>query len=117
MADVGVLPLATPPSTGHRLIGVGVPRKEDDRLLRGEGQFTDDVERPHVVEMAVGRCPYPHARIVSVDASAAVAVDGVYDVLLPGDVAGRSEVIGIPAARAGRPAHPSSRPCSGRRHL
>jgi carbon-monoxide dehydrogenase large subunit len=106
MADVGVLPLATPPSTGHRLIGVGVPRKEDDRLLRGEGQFTDDVERPHVVEMAVGRCPYPHARIVSVDASAAVALDGVYDVLLPGDVAGRSEVIGILRPVPGAPPIP-----------
>jgi carbon-monoxide dehydrogenase large subunit len=62
-------------------IGSSVPRKEDDRLLRGDGRFTDDVEPSHVLHMAVARCPYPHARIVRVDADAARALPGVKHVL------------------------------------
>jgi carbon-monoxide dehydrogenase large subunit len=78
-----------------RVIGIDVPRKEDDRLLRGAGQFVDDVNRGHIVEIAVGRCPYPHARIRSIDTSAARELDGVYEVLVGSDVAERSEPIGI----------------------
>ncbi|HTW21006.1 MAG TPA: xanthine dehydrogenase family protein molybdopterin-binding subunit [Mycobacteriales bacterium] len=78
-----------------RIIGTDVPRKEDDRLLRGAGQFVDDVNRAHVVEMAVGRCPYPHARIRSIDVQAARELDGVYDILTGADIAERSEPIGI----------------------
>ena len=61
-------------------IGSSVSRKEDDRLLRGEGRFADDVEPGHCLHMAVGRCPFPHARIVSIDVSEAVALEGVEDV-------------------------------------
>ena len=78
-----------------RVVGRDMARKEDDRLLRGAGRFVDDVNPSHTVEMAVGRCPYPHARILRVDATAAARLDGVYDVLLPGDVATRTEPIGI----------------------
>ena len=38
------------------------PRKEDDRLLRGDGRFTDDVDLPRTLHLAVARCPFPHAR-------------------------------------------------------
>jgi carbon-monoxide dehydrogenase large subunit len=78
-----------------RVIGTYTPRKEDERLLRGAGQFVDDVNRGHVVDMAVGRCPYPHARIVSIDVSAALVLDGVFDVLTGADVKRRTEPIGI----------------------
>ena len=47
--------------------GRSVSRKEDDRLLRGEGRFTDDVDPAHGLHMAVGRCPFPHARIEALD--------------------------------------------------
>lgn len=56
-------------------------------LLRGEGQFTDDVDRAHAAEMAVGRCPYPHARIVGVDAAAALELPGVLQVITGNDAA------------------------------
>jgi carbon-monoxide dehydrogenase large subunit len=88
------------------VIGTDAPRKEDDRLLRGAGQFVDDVNRAHIVEMAVGRCPYPHARIRSIDITAALALDGVYDVLTGADVARRSEPIGILRPVPGAPAIP-----------
>jgi len=95
-----------PARAATRVIGTDVPRKEDDRLLRGAGQFVDDVNRAHIVEMAVGRCPYPHARIRSIDVSAALALDGVYDVLTGADVARRTEPIGILRPVPGAPVIP-----------
>ncbi|WP_106475894.1 xanthine dehydrogenase family protein molybdopterin-binding subunit [Phytohalomonas tamaricis] len=68
-------------SLKHRLIGTSVPRTEDERLLRGDGRFTDDVQFAHQLEMAVGRCPFPHARILSIDVSRALELEGVKHVL------------------------------------
>ena len=62
-------------------IGAAVLRKEDDRLLTGRGQFTDDINRPGQTHMYILRSPLAHARIVSVDASAAEAAPGVVAVL------------------------------------
>ncbi|MDC0033429.1 xanthine dehydrogenase family protein molybdopterin-binding subunit [Alphaproteobacteria bacterium] len=60
-------------------IGQSVPRLEDRRLLRGEGQFVDDVTLPNMAVMAILRSPHAHARIRSVDLSAARAFSGVID--------------------------------------
>jgi aerobic carbon-monoxide dehydrogenase large subunit len=90
----------------QRVLGAGVPRKEDDRLLRGAGQFTDDVDRPRSVEMAVGRSPYPHARILNVDVSAALELDGVLQVITAAEVAARSGPIRILRPVPGAPAIP-----------
>jgi carbon-monoxide dehydrogenase large subunit len=76
-------------------IGRWVPRKEDDRLLRGDGRFTDDVDLPHALHMAVLRCPFPHARITRIDASAAMTMPGVRQVLVGSDVARRSRPITV----------------------
>ncbi len=67
-------------------IGARVLRKEDDRLLRGEGQFTDDVDPAHALHMAVGRCPFPRARIEALDISPALELEGVRHVLVGADV-------------------------------
>jgi carbon-monoxide dehydrogenase large subunit len=88
------------------MMGTSPTRKEDDRLLRGAGRFADDVDPARVVEMAVGRCPYPHARIVGIDISAAVDADGVLEVLVGADVAARSEPIGILRPVPGAPVIP-----------
>ncbi|QYC42577.1 Carbon monoxide dehydrogenase large chain [Nonomuraea coxensis DSM 45129] len=48
-------------------------RKEDARFIRGRGTYTDDVRLPGMLYGAVLRSPHAHARIVSVDASAAEA--------------------------------------------
>ncbi|MCY1138235.1 aerobic carbon-monoxide dehydrogenase large subunit [Actinoplanes sp. Pm04-4] len=52
-------------------------RKEDPRLLRGRGRFTDDVQLPGMLHLAILRSPFAHARVVSVDTSAAEASPGV----------------------------------------
>jgi CO/xanthine dehydrogenase Mo-binding subunit len=69
-------------------VGSSVPRKEDQRLLRGEGIYFDDRGRGresgfvHLV-----RSPYAHARIKSIDVSKAMALDGVYGTLTGEEVA------------------------------
>ncbi len=85
------------PSALHarRGLGADAPRKEDARLLCGAGRFTDDVEPAHSVEMAVGRCPYPHARIRRIEVAAALGLDGVLEILVGSDIAIRTEPIGI----------------------
>ena len=48
-------------------IGQPVRRKEDDRLIRGEGRFSDDFNLPGQVYAAVVRSIYPHAHIRDID--------------------------------------------------
>ncbi|MEA2279703.1 MAG: aerobic carbon-monoxide dehydrogenase large subunit [Solirubrobacteraceae bacterium] len=86
---------ATRPTVRSGVIGSSVDRKEDDRLLRGEGRFGDDIDPAHGLHMAVGRCPFPHARIVSIDISEALRLEGVEDVLVGKDVAERSDPISV----------------------
>lgn len=55
-------------------IGYGrMLRKEDPRFLRGRGRYTDDVQLPGMLHLAILRAPMAHARIVSIDISAAQA--------------------------------------------
>ncbi len=62
------------PSQRSTPVGYGsMPRKEDERFLRGHGRYVDDVVLPGMLHGAVLRSPQAHARIVSVDTSAAQA--------------------------------------------
>ncbi len=55
-------------------IGFGrMRRKEDPRFVRGQGNYVDDLQLPGMLHGAVLRSPLPHARIVSIDTSAAEA--------------------------------------------
>jgi CO/xanthine dehydrogenase Mo-binding subunit len=60
-------------------------RKEDNRLVRGRGRFVDD-EGGSVLHCKLVRSPYAHARIRSVDVSAAEAVEGVVCTLVGSEV-------------------------------
>ncbi|MGZ4350183.1 MAG: aerobic carbon-monoxide dehydrogenase large subunit [Solirubrobacteraceae bacterium] len=83
-------PSARGPDGQERPIGFGrMTRKEDERLIRGRGQFVDDVQRPGMVHGAILRSPYAHARIVSVDASAALAHPRVLGVITGRDLEAR----------------------------
>ena len=70
-------------------IGRSIGRKEDRRFLTGRGRFTDDLVDPGTARAAVVRSPHPHARILDVDASAALAMSGVLAVLTGRDVEGK----------------------------
>ena len=54
-----------------RMVGASVKRKEDPRLITGEGKYTDDVQLPGMTYMSVLRSPHASARILGVDVSKA----------------------------------------------
>ncbi|HEY1569317.1 MAG TPA: molybdopterin cofactor-binding domain-containing protein, partial [Solirubrobacteraceae bacterium] len=76
------------PSPGQeRPIGFGrLKRKEDARFIRGKGTYLDDIRLPGMVHGAVLRSPYAHARINSIDTSAALALPGVAAVITAKDL-------------------------------
>ena len=54
-------------------IGVRLPRKEDDRFMRGQGTYVGDMKLPGMSDVAFLRSPLAHARIVSIAAPDAPA--------------------------------------------
>jgi carbon-monoxide dehydrogenase large subunit len=67
-------------ASDHKVIGHSVPRLEDPPLLRGVARFVDDIALPGMLQMAFVRSPHAHARINSIDKSAALALPGVHAV-------------------------------------
>ena len=65
----------------QKFIGQNVPRKEDRRFAIGKGRFADDMVVPGMLHAAFVRSPYAHARIRSIDTSAALKVPGVVAVI------------------------------------
>ena len=68
-------------------VGRSVTRLEDPPLVTGSGLFAADVSFPHQLHMRVVRSAHAHGRIVSIDASAALALPGVEAVWTSADVA------------------------------
>ncbi len=68
-----------------RFIGQPVPRNEDQRLLTGHGQFSDDFSFPRQTYAAMVRSPYAHARIRHIDTNAARNMPGVLGVFTGAD--------------------------------
>ncbi|HKN89842.1 MAG TPA: aerobic carbon-monoxide dehydrogenase large subunit [Acidimicrobiia bacterium] len=62
-------------------VGARVKRVEDDRFIRGKGNYTDDFKLPGMLHMEILRSPHAHARIVSIDTTKAWAIPGVHLVL------------------------------------
>jgi len=65
----------------HGGIGESIKRKEDGRFLRGKGNYVDDFVLPGMLHMSILRSPHAHARIKSIDTSAAGAKPGVIAVV------------------------------------
>lgn len=70
-----------------RFVGQRVPRKEDLRLLTGQGSYVDDVVLPGMVHCAFVRSPHAKARIVAIDTTAARAWPGVHAVYTAAHIA------------------------------
>ncbi len=68
-------------------IGQSIPRKEDRRLVQGQGVFFDDVRRHGTGYVHFVRSPLAHAKILSIDVTAALALEGVYGTLTGDEVA------------------------------
>ena len=70
----------------QKMIGARIKRKEDPRLITGQGKFTDDVYPRGAVHMAVLRSPHAHARILNIDTSKAEAYPGIVAVITGAEV-------------------------------
>jgi carbon-monoxide dehydrogenase large subunit len=66
---------------GHRM-----KRKEDPRFIQGAGRYVDDVKLPGMLYLDLVRSPYAHAKILKIDASAALALPGVLAVITGEDL-------------------------------
>lgn len=80
--------MTSPPRSSGRF-GEAVTRREDTRLVTGQGRFVDDVVLPGMLHMVLVRADRAHARILAVDATAARDADGVVAVLTGADFAAR----------------------------
>src|SRR5207248_6386236 len=65
----------------ERYTGASIKRSEDPRILTGAGRYVDDIKLPGMLHAAFVRSPMAHARVLSVDVSAALALPGVVAVL------------------------------------
>jgi CO/xanthine dehydrogenase Mo-binding subunit len=81
-------PEATAPTALAERVGRSEPRKDAGEKIRGRAEFSGDVNVPRMLHGKVLRAEVPHARISSIDASAAEAVPGVVAVLLGAELAG-----------------------------
>jgi CO/xanthine dehydrogenase Mo-binding subunit len=72
-------------------VGKALPRKEEGRLLRGRGRFTDDIKLREMLYLNFVRSPYAHAKIVNIDTSAADALPGVVGSLTGAEIAPQTQ--------------------------
>lgn len=76
----------TAEATPTRLVGQAIKRREDPRLITGQGTFLDDIKLPSMTHACVLRSPYAHAKIKSIDTSKAKAHPGVVAVFTGEDM-------------------------------
>lgn len=62
------------------VFGKAIKRREDPRLITGEARYLEDLKMQGLAAVAILRSPYAHAKILSIDTSAAEAMDGVIGV-------------------------------------
>jgi len=88
-----------------KLVGARVKRREDPRLVRGLGQYVDDIHLPDTLYVAILRSPYAHARISGLETDAACRHPGVVAVVTgaeikdqigPLPVSGGNETLRVP---------------------
>jgi carbon-monoxide dehydrogenase large subunit len=80
-------------STRQRWVGQSIERKEDHRLLIGDGQYVADIVLPRMLHVAFLRSPHAHARLERIDPSAALALPGVVDVVTGRDTAALGPIL------------------------
>ena len=77
-------PLRTSAEIGG--MGHSVKRKEDPRMIRGQGEYIDDVNLPGQLWLDIVRSPYAHATIKGIDATEALKIPGVLAVITGADL-------------------------------
>src|SRR5487761_363033 len=77
-----------------RYVGARTRRKEDPRLLSGQGSYVADVTLPDMGHVAFVRSPHPLATITGIDIKAASGAEGVFGVLTGRDLTEGADVPG-----------------------
>jgi aerobic carbon-monoxide dehydrogenase large subunit len=85
-----------------RYVGSRVPRVEDMRILTGRGRYVDDLHLPGMAHAAFVRSPFPHARITSIDVSAAREAPGVFAVYTGTEMQAEASAFKVAMAGAAR---------------
>lgn len=80
-------------NAAEKWVGKSLKRKEDVRLLTGQGRFTGDVKLPGMLHAAILRSQYAHALIKSIDVSKAKQHEGVVDIITGEDIRGILDVV------------------------
>jgi carbon-monoxide dehydrogenase large subunit len=111
MTTPGVSFLAARTLSAPEGFGRPIPRKEDARLVAGRGRFSDDFNLPGQAHAHLIRSPHAHARILSIEPAAALAVPGVLAVLTGRDAAADG-LASIPHKPV--PTNPNEFPLGGR---
>jgi carbon-monoxide dehydrogenase large subunit len=73
----------------QKVLGVALKSREDPQMLRGEAQFTSDIELPNMLHMALLTSEYAHATLKHIDISAALEMPGVVRVMTFADLDGK----------------------------
>src|SRR2546425_291096 len=79
--------MSDPITTEKFAVGQSVRRREDPRLIQGDGRYSDDVNLPRQAYAVIVRSPHAHALIRAIDGSAALKADGVLAVLTGNELA------------------------------
>src|SRR5262249_4564086 len=91
----------------ERFTGASVRRKEDPRILTGQGNYIADMQLPGMAHAAFLRSPFAHARITAIDVSAAREAPGVIAIytgpdmepLLSSGPVGITAMMGVPGPK------------------
>ncbi|MEW6351441.1 MAG: xanthine dehydrogenase family protein molybdopterin-binding subunit [Thermodesulfobacteriota bacterium] len=76
------------PEPEYHIVGKSIPRIDSRPKVTGEAIFTADLQLPRMLVAKVLRSPFPHARILGIDASRAKKLRGVHAVITGQDTAG-----------------------------
>ncbi|MEK9723526.1 MAG: molybdopterin cofactor-binding domain-containing protein, partial [Rhodospirillaceae bacterium] len=69
--------------------------REDKRFVTGTATYVQDVQLPNMKHVALVQSPYAKAKIISIDASEALAMDGVHAVLTGEELTANTNAIGL----------------------
>jgi len=89
-------------SERQALIGAAMPGVHDERLLRGDGRFVDDIDDAVALHVAFVRSPVAHGRITRFDATAATGTGEALLVLGPDDIARQAQPLPLSWAIPGQ---------------
>ena len=104
---------SNPKSTNGSWMGSRLERKEDLRLVTGQGKYISDIVLPRMLHAVFVRSEYAHAKILSIDTSAATALPGVVSVVTGADIVGELRSMLQPVLLPNLPAkYPSYYPLS-----